>query len=114
MKCYRCSYCCYYLNVVISPKYADLEDIDFEILEPLDDLLITIDGTIPCPHLSWDEIENLAICKVRNKKWFKKTPCYRHNCEDEPGECRLGKHIINDKDYLLSLKKRLNGPYKTI
>lgn len=104
MTCYRCSYCCYYLNVIVSPKYSNLEDINFESLDLPEDLLIGIDGSFPCPHLSWDEEKDRSVCNVHEKTWFVKTPCYSHNYERD---CLVGKYIIDHKEQFLKLKEKV-------
>jgi hypothetical protein len=92
--CVRCGYCCIsYLNVVISPKYAHLDEIDFNNFEQPEDLVIGLDGTKPCPHVYWDQEKDLAGCKIHHKKWFKNTPCYDHREEEK---CRIGKYVLSN------------------
>lgn len=99
MSCVRCGRCCFYLVIVVSPEYSEKENLDLEILP--EKAFICVDGeeTI-CPHLTWDDINDVAICKIHDKPWFKYTSCYRHN-NPEFGEiqpCRIGPTIRNHSE----------------
>ena len=107
MKCHRCGYCCVnYCVMVVNPKYADQDDIIFDFENPIKDLLIYVDHEKQCPYIYWSEEQNQAVCKVHEKKWFSKTPCYRHNNIETIGKCRIGEYIINNKDILEKHKEK--------
>lgn len=110
MKCYRCSYCCYYLNTVISLKYSHLKEIDFNVDLPKDFFThITDPHTDICPHLSWDISIDRAVCNIRNQKWFKDTPCYKYNSikQEFPKECNIGKYIVEHENLLKKYKDKV-------
>jgi len=102
MICYRCGYCCVNsLVAVVNPKYVICDIIDFDIADTFpEDFLITVDKDNRCPYLEWNEEEDKASCKIHDKKWFKDTPCYRHNSKEEKSFCRLGQYIMDNKNNL--------------
>lgn len=113
MSCVRCGRCCFYLVVVPSEKYQDVENLNFNDLKEEDDY-ICVDGVDTfCPYLDWDEAENSAVCKIHHKKWFTQTPCHRHNNPEfgDVFDCKIGPYIRSNSklfDYYknLILEKR--------
>ncbi len=109
--CYRCSRCCYYLNVVVSPKYAHLDDIDFDNIKHPNDFFVTLgcdqEETV-CPYLGWDKEIDRAVCRIRHKKWFVKTPCHRHNCigDEFPTKCNIGELILKTPELFEKYKQK--------
>lgn len=107
MACVRCGRCCFYLVVVVSDKYKDTEELNLRDLK--DDDFVCVDGVKTfCPHLTWDDHNDVAVCKIHDKKWFNQTPCYRHN-NPEFGElinCRIGPYI-RENDELFNHYKNL-------
>lgn len=100
--CQRCSYCCYYLNSVVSPKYSHLEEIDFDSDLPEDFFIDIVDENTKCPHLSWDKEKDIAVCKIHNKNWYKNTTCYRHNNK----KCKIGIFIRQNHELLTKYRER--------
>lgn len=110
MACVRCGYCCATMFIItISPKYSHIETIDEfnQILEKedtlTDDLLISItnqDNKI-CPYLSWDNKNDISVCKIHHKEWFKLLPCHNYRKELK---CNIGPMFIEKsnqmKDYI--------------
>ncbi len=84
--CLRCGQCCIVsLVAIIKPECID-DVLDFESETILDKIMHKPDG--PCPHLEWND--NKAICKIHDKPWYKKTPCYSHNQIPDNTKCRTG------------------------
>lgn len=101
MSCVRCGNCCFYFILTLSPKYQDA-DIDLQDIKNLpEDAVICIDGQETfCPYLSWDDENNVAVCSVHDKPWYKQTGCHRHN-NPEYGEdipCRIGPYLRLEKN----------------
>lgn len=95
MICLRCGYCCIKYMVVI------VDDPDKGIVENRhgiisDDNLLIHEGDGPCKHLEGNKPGEYS-CKVHDRKWYKKTPCFSHGQieENENCECRLGRYILN-------------------
>ena len=101
MICLRCGHCCKnYMVMIVDDPDKGISD-DNIICHPGD-------GT-PCKHLEGDEIGKYS-CKIHDKKWYKKTPCFRHGqIEKGNTECRLGRYIIerrkNEKTHVRRSKK---------
>lgn len=106
MSCVRCGRCCFYLVPVVSKEYSDKENLDIETLP--EEGFVLVDGeTTFCPHLSWDDINDVATCGIHDKIWFKQTPCYRHaNSEFEELPCRIGPYVRSNT--------KLFNHYKTL
>ena len=93
MICLRCGYCCKKCMVVI------VDDPDKGILDNGRggyDNLIVHEGDGPCKHLEGNKPGEYS-CKVHDRKWYKKTPCFSHGQieENKNCECRLGRYILN-------------------
>lgn len=103
MKCMRCGYCCHHhLVVVVHPRVV-AEDLRIDELPEAD--LMFLDGTEPCPFVSWEEDE--AICSIHHYKWYVETPCFSHGQIEQSVNdlCRLGEYVRNlydpVKDHIL-------------
>ena len=89
MICLRCGYCCHqYLVMIVDDPEKGLSE----------DNIIAHEGNGPCKHLEGNTPGEYS-CKVHNKSWYKKTPCYSHGqIERSPtDECRMGRYIIDNK-----------------
>jgi hypothetical protein len=62
-----------------------------------EDNIIAHEGNGPCKHLEGNKPGEYK-CKIHNKPWYKKTPCYSHGqIESSPeDECRMGRYIIDN------------------
>lgn len=89
MICLRCGYCCIKCSVII------VDDPQFGITE---NNLIHKKSGITCKHLKGD-VPGQYSCAIHNKKWYRKTPCYRHGqIESENTNCRMGEFVLNNID----------------
>lgn len=93
MKCLRCSYCCYNLDVVIvdDPKKGISTN----------NLAIKKSGE-RCPHLRGNKPGKFS-CAIHNYQWYKETPCFSHgqierNADDK---CRMGVYMLKNKSLLV-------------
>jgi len=96
MKCLRCGRCCFYMVVIIAPE-AVKPDLDICSLKDKD--FVCLDGTKPCPHLSW--ANNEAVCAIHNHDWFQETPCGQFTQEIESSSdsvCRVGEFMLKNPD----------------
>jgi len=110
MTCVRCGRCCFYLLVTIASKYID-SNINLENGDIPDDMIICIDGQETfCPYLSWDDKNDMAVCEVHDKPWYKQTGCYKHNNpEFENFPCRIGQYLRLEKNkkYMDQLRSQI-------
>jgi len=88
MKCLRCGYCCCHLMVTI----VDNPELEDPIVEG--NIIANMGNGVPCKHLEGSKAGEYS-CKIHNKKWYVKTPCYSHGqIENYNSECRIGKYIL--------------------
>jgi len=88
MICLRCGYCCHKHAVII------IDDPEKDVIE---DNVIAHMGNGPCKHLEGNKPGEYS-CRVHDRSWYKKTPCYRHGqIESSPtDECRMGRYILDN------------------
>ena len=100
MKCIRCGYCCFHLDVIIiKPEYID--DFNPNDIE-LEHKVMHKKCGENCPHLKIDNNSLKTTCTVHQKDWYSSTPCYSHYVMgDENKPCRVG-------EYYLKLKQENN------
>ena len=78
MKCLQCGRCCFYLIIVVRPKFIK-KNLDLTSLS--DEAFLCLDGSQKCPHLSGDN--DKAVCAIHHYSWFKDTPCGQFTQEIE-------------------------------
>ena len=87
MICLRCGYCCkQYMVMIISDPDKGFREDNVESHGG--------DG-VNCRHLE-GSVPGHYTCKVHDRKWYKRTPCYSHGqIESSPDTpCRMGEFVI--------------------
>ncbi len=87
MKCLRCGYCCinYMVPIIDNPERGFIED----------NIIFHFGLGIKCKHLDGEKPGKFS-CKIHDKKWYKKTPCFLFGqIESSPNKpCRMGVYIL--------------------
>ena len=88
MICNRCGYCCMNSFVVIvdDPEKGPVET---------NMKAIGLGGPERCQHLKGDKAGEYS-CGVHDRKWYKKTPCFRHGQIEKSKDCncRMGENML--------------------
>lgn len=85
MKCLRCGYGCYMLEVVI------VDDPNLGIVEG--NLIIKHSDGTPCKHLRGNKPGEYS-CVIHNEEWYWQTPCaayQSHTFGKKETDCRMGR-----------------------